>query len=351
MKRAALLSLVALAAACGGRHPAASAKPGLSNADTDSIRARAEAEQDDLDRAAGIVVPAKSSAGGAFEAKTGTSAPDGAPERREMESRKGRVLGVDPSGCTWVVGESTVVVGEQDTPAQARASAVAQAEGAAVQDFLGVDIKSSHLDFQQEGLRRDAHLVENLLQTTRNGRIINEKLIERGYKNGPDCSDCRYHVLLEACVLPIAADRDKDFRVEVVLSRDRFVQGDEAKITVTATRDSTVYLYDVYDLAAENKTALVVPNEAVASKSLKAGEVWEYPDDEAKARGVRLVAQLPKKDDEVSAETIIAVATRSPLAASVYDPTDGGYRGVLRRLHRSRTEWAEDSAAFTIYNR
>ena len=72
----------------------------------------------------------------------------------------------------------------------------------------------------------------------------------------------------------------------------RFVQGDEAKLTITATRDCSVYLYDVYDLARDNKTALVVPNEAVPSKVLKAGEAWEYPDEDAKKAGVRLALLL-----------------------------------------------------------
>jgi hypothetical protein len=152
-------------------------------------------------------------------------------------------------------------------------------------------------------------------------------------------------------VLPLDPGRDKDFRVELQLSRVRFVNGDEAKLTVTATKDCSVYLYDVYDLAAENKTALVVPNEAVPAKVLKAGETWEYPDEDARKRGVRLIAELPNKKDSVSAETVMVVATRTPLPKAAYDPTDGGYLGVLRRLHRSKTDWAEDAAAFTIYDR
>jgi hypothetical protein len=343
------LVLAALASAgCGGGR-AVVKKPALPQADADAIRARAEAQQDDLDRAAGIAVAVKPDAGTAVAPKTGTAAPE-APERRELESRKGQILGTDPEGCTWVVGESTIVAGDQDSPSQARASAIEQARAAAVQDFLGVDVNSKSMDFQQEGLRHDARLIESLLQTTRNGRIIKEKLVERGYKDGPDCSSCRYHVRLEACVLPLAGDRDKDFRVELQLSNVRFRQGDEAKLTITATRDCSLYIYDVFDLAADNKTALVVPNDAVPSKVLKAGETWEYPDEDAKKRGVRLVAELPNKADDVSAETIIVVATKTPLPTRAFDPTDGGYLGVLRRLHHSKIEWAEDAAAYTIYN-
>ena len=340
------------AAGCGGGRATRKTAKAPSNADVSGVRMRAEAASVEVDREAGFDVAKKTDGGKPQAAPTGTIMPgEEAPERRELESRKGRILGTDPEGCTWVVGESTVVVGDQDSPAQARAAAIEQARAAAVQDFLGVDVNSKFMDFQQEGLRHDAHLIESLLQTTRNGRIIKEKLLEHSYKSGLDCSDCRYHVKLQDCVLPLDAGRDKEFRVGLQLSRVKFVQGDEAKLTITATRDCSIYLYDVYDLAADNKTALVVPNEVVPSKTLKAGETWEYPDEDARKHDVRLVAELPKKTDDVSAETIIVVATKTPLTKAEYDPTDGGYLGVLRRLHHSKTEWAEDAAAYTIYNK
>ena len=316
------------------------------------MKLRAEAASADLDREAGFDVAKKGEVGKPMAAPTGTTAPElEGPQHGEAEVRRGKILGKDPEGCTWVEGEATVVVGDQDTTAQARAAAIEQARAAAVQDFLGVDVNSKFMDFQQEGLRHDAHLVESILQTTRNGRIIKEKVGDQGFKDAPDCPTCRYHVSLKACVLPLDSDRDKDFRVELQLSRVHFVQGDEAKLTITATRDCSVYLYDIYDLARDNKTALVVPNEAVPSKVLKAGEAWEYPDEEAKKAGVRLVAELPNKSDSNSAETIRVVATKTPLPAVVYDPKDGGYMGVLQRLHHSKLQWAEDAAAYTISNR
>ena len=340
-----LAALCALASAgCGGR---AAVKSGPSQADVDAVKRRADAAFSEHDRAAGYDVPKTAEGGRPLAAPTGTVKPgEEAPQRRELESRRGKILGADPEGCTWVAGEATVVVGDQDTQAQSRAAAIEQARAAAVQDFLGVDVSAKFMDFQQEGLRHDAHLVESLLQTTRNGRIIKEKLGEHGFTG---CPSCRYFARLEACVLPLESNRDKDFRVKLDLARVKFVQGDEAKLTVSATRDCWVYLYDVYDLASDNKTALVVPNEAVPEKTLKAGETWEYPDDEAKKHGVRLVAELPSKNDEVSAETIIVVAAKTPLSAAAYDPTDGGYLGVLRRLHHSQTDWAEDVEAYTIY--
>jgi hypothetical protein len=273
------------------------------------------------------------------------------PQRGEAETRRGKILGKDSEGCTWLEGEALVVVSEQDSRHQARAAAIEQARAAAVQDFLGVDINAKLMDFQQEGLRHNAHLTESILQTTRNGRIIKEAVLEEGFKDAPDCPSCRYHVRLKTCVLPRDEHADKDFHVELQLSRTRFVKGDEAKITITATRDCSIYVYDVYDLGEHDKTSLIVPNAAVTSKKLKAGETWEFPDEEAKKNGVAFTADLVNPTDDLSAEVIRVVATFTPLPAAVYDPADGGYLGVLRRLNRSHTEWAEDQQAYTVYRR
>jgi hypothetical protein len=246
-----------------------------------------------------------------------------------------------------------VGVGEQDTRHQARAMAIEQARAGAIQDFAGVDVKSKFMDFQQEGLRRESRLTESLLQTTRTGRILKEEILEEGYRDAPGCPSCRYRAKLKACVLAKAEASDKDFHIELQLNRVRFVHGDEARITVTATRDCWAYLYDVYDLGQTPKTALVAPNDLLREVKLTAGVPWEYPDAAAKKLGISgLHAELANPaDDNVSAETIRVVASKTPLKSEVSDPTDGGWLGVLRRLNRARAEWAEDAEAFTIYKR
>jgi len=354
MKNILLVLVVLGAAGCGGRSALRPVKPlesTLNAAEADAVKARAEKAFEDHDRvhngAAASVRKPKSEA--VLSGPTGTSVEE--PGKNEVQERRGKILGTDPEGCTWVEGDASVSVGEQDTKHQVRAAAVEQARAAAVQDFLGVEVKSKFMDFQQEGLRKESRLTESILQTTRSGRILKEVVLEEGYQDVAGCPGCRYHASLKACVVPREAASDKDFHVELGISRVRFVQGDEAKITVTVTRDCSVYLYNVYDLGAQDKTALVVPNEIVSEKSLKAGESWEYPDEAAKKNGVRLVAELPKSTDEMSAETIRVVASKAPLPKTVYDPSEGGWFGVMRRLNRSKVEWAEDAEAFTIYKR
>jgi hypothetical protein len=292
----------------------------------------------------------ESRAGGAV-VKTEKGESKEAVARNEVVERGGKVLGVDPDGCTWLEGSASVAVGAQDTRHQTRAAAMEQARAAAVQDFLGIEVKSKFMDFQQEGLRRESRLTEGILQTTRSGRILKEQVLEEGYRDAPDCPGCLYRMKLKACAVPREAAADKDFFVELQVSNQRFLHGEEAKLKVTATRDCWIYLYNIYDLGSKDQTALVVPNENVTEKRLKAGESWEYPDEEAKKLGVRLIAELPQEGDAVSAETIRVIASKAALTPKVTSPADGGWLGVLRRLNRASVEWTDDAEAYTIYKR
>ncbi len=337
MRRALLLSLAVALSACGGGKTTVKADSGPQY---EAVKARAAKAHGDLE-------PAK----GGLEVKTEKGINTDEVPRNEVQERRGKVLGVDPEGCTWLEGSASVAVGPQDTRHQTRAAAMEQARSAAVQDFLGVEVKSKFMDFQQEGLRKESRLTENILQTTRSGRIVKEAVLEEGYRDAPDCPGCLYRMKLKACAVPRESGGDKDFGVSLEVSNQRFFQGDEAKIKVTATRDCWIYLYNIYDLGSKDQTALVVPNENVLEKRLKAGESWEYPDEDAKKLGVRLVAELPQSNDEISAETIRVIASKAALSKSLYSPADGGWLGVLRRLNRSKVEWADDAQAYTIYKK
>ena len=331
--RRTLLPVLLLAAACGA--PKAQVKP-----DYDAVKRRADAAHDET---------APKVEGRAVETEKGVSKEE--KPKSELVASSAKILGTDPEGCTWLEGAATVAVAAQDTRHQARAAALDQARAAAVKDFLGVEVKSRFMDFQQEGLRKESRLTEGILQTTRNGRILKEEVLEEGYRDAEGCPACLYRMKVKACAVPRPAGGDPDFGVELGVSSPRFRAGEEAKLTITATRDAWIYLYNVYDLGLKDQTALVVPNELVLEKRVKAGETWEYPDETARKAGVRLVAELPQPEDEVSAETVRVVASKAALPKSVVSPADGGWLGVLRRLNRSTVEWTEDAEAYTIYKK
>ena len=256
------------------------------------------------------------------------------------------VLGKDKTlDCTWAESTATVVAGDSDSRAQLHAEAVSEARAEVMKSLLGVSVRSQDFVFQQEDLRGQQNLVENILRTTQLGRILKEDVVSEGYRDAPGCPGCRYAVDLKACVAPLPSYHDDDFRVTLNLSRTRLNPGDEDSIAASCTKDCYVYLYDV---GMDDSAQLIVPNEFVPQAKLSAGQTWTYPSADLKSQGVHLVAQLPP-GQTVSAETIRAVATKTPLTAAETDPSSGGYFGVLERLDASRTDWSEDAAVFTIY--
>jgi hypothetical protein len=81
--------------------------------------------------------------------------------------------------------------------------------------------------------------------------------------------------------------------------------------------------------------------------ALRAGDTFEYPDEETRKKGVKLIAQLPPGKN-VSAETIRVIATTNPLPKDKQDPAMGGFLGLLRRMNAARLDWGDDAEFFTI---
>ena len=127
-----IFSLAALAAAfvlsaCGGGKTQVKAVPAPGY---EAVKARAAESHGEA-----------SPRSGGGEVKTEKGEAKEAVVRNEIQERQGKVLGVDPEGCTWLEGTASVAVGAQDTRHQTRAAAMDHARAAAVQDFLGVEVK------------------------------------------------------------------------------------------------------------------------------------------------------------------------------------------------------------------
>ena len=270
-----------------------------------------------------------------------TPAPEAAPV-------KAKVLETDPRGCTWIESAGLVTVGEDESRHQVRASAVNEARRVAMQDFLGVSVRARKLDFQQEGLKDQKQITESMLLTTRQGRILDEKVASEGYQDLADCKGCRYGVTLRSCILPTPDYADKEFQVDLGISRNKLVDGDAVTLNVTCSRECWVYAYDLW--LDWQKTSLIVPNDRLPAVHLMPSQTWEYPDDAARSAGVSMLQATLPEGYTVSAETVRVVATKSPMPAKVVDPSQG-FLAVLRRLNAQRVDWAEDAQAFTIYKK
>lgn len=266
-----------------------------------------------------------------------------------------RVLGRDSRlKCTWVRSSGTVHVGDQDTREQFRANAVERARDHALRALFGPTVDSRFLDFQQEGFRGksrgDRQMVESLVRTTRQGRILSEKILSQGYRPVPGCSDCLFRVDVKACIAQKPSGPDS-FAVRVeILPRTDFAPGDEARIRVRmAGGEGKIWIY-LYDIEPDGTVEKVAPNAYTGTEiSIAPGRDFIYPDEVLRKAGVRLVAELPSGPHQrISVETIRVIATRKPLPPDWGIPGKSGYWGLIRQLTADSIPWMDDVAPFIV---
>ncbi|MFH2204120.1 MAG: DUF4384 domain-containing protein [Elusimicrobiota bacterium] len=345
--------LLTLGAACGGSRP----QPGPRAAGPSAAQ-RLNGKM----QALGNAEAGRPAAAPAAEAAKPEPAAAAAEEEQPGDDDTVKVLKKDAAGCSWVESAATVSFGETDTRHQAKARAVAQARSMAMQKFLGVTLSHQTFDFQQEGLKGEVGLTENLLRATQHGRVLKENILSHGPKDLADCTGCMYAAHIRTCIVPLQDQADKGFRVELTLNRGRFVVGDEAEIGVTASRESYIYLYNV-DM--DWNASLMFPNVYFKDNRLEAGKRFVFPTEEMKrSLGLRITAQLPE-GAEVSAEMIRVIAAKEPLPEAVLTgkgERQGGHaqsetRGtgtfleLMRRLSTCEAEWVDDKTGFTIYKK
>ena len=272
-----------------------------------------------------------------------------------------QVLQIDSEGCTWVEAKASVAFGQQDTKHQAKAQAISEARGKAIEGFLGVRVQDRFMNFMQESsLKGQVGLTESLIRVTQLGRILKEVVL----RVGPEDDGDRYFAHIRACIVPLTDQSDKGFKVDVSLNRTRFVDGDEGLITVTATRDAYLYIYSV---DVDWNAAILFPNDFAPDNHIKTGGAFLFPTEELKQRGVKVKARLPA-GASVSAEMIRVIASKEPLPFSLIDPAakhetqknahstreslgTGTFLNLMHKLNATQTEWVEDAQAFTIYKK
>jgi TolB-like protein len=248
-------------------------------------------------------------------------------------SRKG------DGGCAWYEVPAVVNFGANETRGQARARAIGKARQKALIAASGSDVSAAYSNFADAAFEEASGLIDSVLLLTRYGRIAEEKIVSEDILDGPDCKDCRYRVVEQACVHPPRAGADPGFQASLTLSQAHFREGDEAQVIVTVSRESYVYLFSV----DKNWNAvLAFPNDTARNNLVRPEQSFVYPGPQHRQQGIRLVAELPANAD-FSAESLRLIACKKPLSK-----IGGDYRKLLEDLDDSGQDWAESAAAFTI---
>ncbi len=259
----------------------------------------------------------------------------------------------------WVEASVEVVASENESPAEARGRAMAEARRAAVESVAGIRIRSSLISY--EGVRgADASsLVQSLTASRADALVLDEKLI--GTQMKPIAGGgYRMRVVLQARVLDRSKTSDPGFRIQVELDRERFLAGEDVALSVRSSRDARIYVLGI----TQDSAAVLLPNKWLADTSAGAGEWIRFPGGDLRERGVRLVAQVPAGSDS-STEALVAVALRGghtleslmPVGGDAFRQSDAqGAGGLLADLLTPLSElppdsWAFDQVVYEVYSR
>ncbi len=249
--------------------------------------------------------------------------------------------------CTWVQSLGVADVTSSMSPEQAKAMAISEARRMALEKVLGVRIRSRDLVFQQSGLQGRDSMIQSLVQTMRQGRIIDEKVGSNGYVSSSQCPYCRYQAEVSDCVKPFPHHSDRNFWARLNLSKQHLVNGASEEVQVSVS--TRCYLY-LYDQAMDGSLSLIVPNEYVSRLKARPTHPLIYPDPNNPAEeGLSLVAEIPA-GETMSAETISVIASKEPLPSTLYQvrKTDD-YFSLLKRLNASNYDWTDDAEPYFIY--
>lgn len=222
-------------------------------------------------------------------------------------------------GCRWVRAYAAAPVAGDPAWAAAEALGLARARAAAKGGGL------APAGYEPAGL-------ENLVAGTQAGAFSGEKITEKA-------GERERSVVLEACVPPARQSKPGGLRVELLLSRGSFSEGEAARAFVSASSAALVYIYsmDMYGSAALLFPAAGEPNLVAPGRPL----VFPGEDSDHELKAV-----LPP-GARSSVELLRAFALEPGSQTDLFGAAS--YRDIVERLEASGSSWAEAAAVIYIH--
>lgn len=164
----------------------------------------------------------------------------------------------------WVEATGEAYMSEIDTPKEVMARAKADAQRKAIEQAVGVFLKS-------HTLVSNSQLAEDLVYASVRGKIKKVEIIKEGWDNKDRNI---YRVSLRALVEPVYPEKGHGISVKLSLSKTDLKEGDEVKIFYTANKDCHVYIFSV---AADGAVTLLMPNRIHQDNYAEANRTYEFP--------------------------------------------------------------------------
>lgn len=245
----------------------------------------------------------------------------------------------------WIEAEGEAYLGIYDTPKEIIERAKRDAQSKAIEQGVGVFIKS-------HTLVSNSQLVDDLIFAAVRGSIEKVDIIKEGW----DENDRNlYKVKLKALIKPVYPEKGEGLWAKLHLSKTDLKEGDEVQIFYQVSKDSYVYIFSI---AADGSVTLLFPNSSTPENFIMAGKPYQFPPADS---GIHLKAMfLPDFKDVLAEERIKIIATRHKEGLlslgfregifQVYDAKSTGMiSDLVRRLNQIEpTDWTETTAIYYL---
>jgi len=254
--------------------------------------------------------------------------------------------GVSETETLEVVAEGRSLLGDDTTPAQARALSLNEARRIAVERASGILVRGSSVVYNSQ-------LISDLISAFSKGLIVQEELLADGIRteDGRAVYVCR----IRARVKPVKQETQKDIKIiQADVSRaDRafassspvFQDNDEIRIKITAEGDLNM---NIFSVSQDGRITRLLPNAYMKQDRIPSRQEFIFPDEALRDAGFRLRVHTPKNTSRAY-ETIIVIATKEKadfLSGKEKDATLSDLMGELSRLDQA--SWADAVAGYEV---
>lgn len=279
---------------------------------------------------------------------------DAISERIDEISAKAENLSTVPQvesredGIKVVISEGTAPFGGNITYEQAKNLALKNAWRKALEDALGIGVRSSAILYNHK-------LLSDLVQEWTKGHIVKYDVLEEGPRPaGNNLS--YYYAKIRAYVKPTNLEKRGGFKIaraEVYRVGTKtkppgpvFYEEDELQIKMVVSESAFIHIFSV---SQDGKVSKIFPNEHSPNEKLPAGNELVVPDDSLRNRGIRLQVKTPEKLTQAD-ETIFLVATKEKYNFLV-GKTAGliTFEDLMQELSElDPSEWTERTVGYMV---
>jgi hypothetical protein len=246
-----------------------------------------------------------------------------------------------------VVSEGTAYLGEDTTPAEAKAVALNNARRAALEEAVGVTVSGSSVLY-------NSSLISDLVVAATKGLIVDEKVLESRWDKAPD-GRMAWYTKIEAHVMPLKQKERGSFKIKKasVQRPDRksemespvFQDGDEVQIKARASRDA---YFRVFSIDQRGYVTQLYPNQYIEDEKYPKGTTFVFPPESLRTQGLKLRVS-PLKGLRKSVESVLILAVKD----QVDFLEEGGDAPTITDLMRAlsgvdQSIWAEKTLGYEV---